>query len=227
MSHKTFSITKIFNDSSLSATIYVAAIGGFSSGQELLKTIRDVVPLHPDIHISYSGANEFISPMYVSQQEQNFYRKAFSGNAVPAIMPNAVTVLRHLFQKETYEMELYNEQRNNAAQYWINNMKAMSGIATANNYSFYGFLQPVLGIGKISEPKVENEYHINVERYASFYPELIRQTDSAQYLTNLTSIFDNSPNNVFEDDCHITDQYQYLVAYSIFVKIAESGKLKQ
>lgn len=49
-----------FLESGYSIDIYNGAVAGYGTTQELLKLKRDVLPLNPDIFITYNGVNEYI-----------------------------------------------------------------------------------------------------------------------------------------------------------------------
>jgi hypothetical protein len=75
------------------SVIHVGAVGGYNSGQELLRLIRDGIHLRPHIHISYSGANE-ADPHFVTIHKRIWFRSLF----IPKfpLMPNTQMAIRKL-----------------------------------------------------------------------------------------------------------------------------------
>ncbi len=50
--------TEYLRQNNISAVVYCGGVCAYTSSQELLKLIRDVIPLKPDIVLSYSGNND-------------------------------------------------------------------------------------------------------------------------------------------------------------------------
>ena len=210
-------LQRMLADSGVCATLYIGAVGGYSSGQEVLKVIRDGVGLQPDVHISYSGANEFISPAYVSRQEQTFYRQAFGGTSYRWLMPNLMAVMRSGGSSATVGLELYEEPKKDPADNWVKNMRLLHVIATANHYVFVGILQPLLATAQYHQPEVEQRNERYVKANQAFYPMLKNHADTTVYLRNWTAVFDTATGSVFVDDCHLTDSYQSTIARQVYL----------
>jgi len=207
---------RLLEEKGYCAEIYVAATGGYSSGQELLKTIRDGISLNPDIHISYSGANEHVSPRYTSRQEQSFYYRAIDGKKPSALLPNTVFALNTFVFKGKDKLELLVESDFPPDRYWINNMNYMKALAIAGNYNFEGILQPLLGTSSYSQKEIESKHRLYVNKNQAIYPAMKSHADTTSYLHNLTAIFDTIHGMVYKDDCHIEAEYQKIVAKAIF-----------
>ena len=59
----------------ISAIVYGGGTSGYTSSQELLKFIRDVIPLKPDIVLSYGGGNDLY--LFPDSEEIERYKRPF------------------------------------------------------------------------------------------------------------------------------------------------------
>jgi hypothetical protein len=199
------------------AQIFVASVAGYNSGQELLKLLRMLIDFVPDIHISYSGANEAENPSYTSYYERLLYEKLLSEKP-SAFMPNTVFLVRKYLLRNTMQKAYLKEPVNFAPDaFWMNNMLNFYAIAQSRNYCFMGILQPVLGQGGVFQ-KEEMEALPNYMRdYEEFYPNAKTLVDTKDYLYDFTYVFSGVEGKIFKDDCHLSDvKYQRIVADSVF-----------
>jgi hypothetical protein len=205
----------------IASCIYVGAVGAYSSSQEVLKLLRDGISIHPDIHISYCGANEYQNPYFVSPYEQTFFKEALHRAQSAPLLPNTVYLLKSLLNTNKNAMTLKAYPIDNAFQQWKENLATMQAISIGNNYTFIGILQPVVGFGKITDTKKDPDIQPLLEEYRKFYPLAIQHAEAKDYLIDYTSIFDDIGDKAFVDDCHLKDEYQQRVADSIFSLIGK------
>ncbi len=213
---------KKLKEKKICVQLYVGAVGAYSSSQELLKFIRDGLPLQPAIHISYCGANEMENPYFVSQYEQNFYKKSFTETS--KLFPNLIYLLKqkmHLNQK----MILKPLPDFDAIGQWKRNMLVMNSLAISNKYSFYGILQPVAGVGNINKYNHDEKTLFHIKQYQLFYPLALEHLKKTNYLYNFTNIFEQV-NEPFFDDCHVKEEYQRIVADSIMSLIEKKSDIQ-
>jgi hypothetical protein len=199
------------------AELYIGAVGGYSSGQELLKLLCDGQGISPDIHISYSGANETIHPFFVSTHEQNLFERMMK-TETSAIFPNTLYVTRSIFFPSP---KVFLRQPRQINPQWATNMETMHAIANEKGYSFIGVLQPVLGIGKVVQPQQEEQWKSMIDSYKKFYPDAILSVKDKPYLVNMTNLFDSTQGPVYTDDCHLLPGMQPLVANRMLNLIME------
>jgi len=207
------SLLNTLERNNICSEIYIAAVAGYSSGQELLKSIRDINKIKPDIHISYSGVNEMENPNYVSWYETHLIESIFSK---ATILPSTITLLKSKIDSHP-KITIKNIEHYNAVDFWQQNMKNMNGLAIANNYFFIGVLQPVF---KFEEHLINTE-NKNLAHFANdyiqFYPEARNISSHANYIFDLSRTFDDYQNNVFKDDCHLSDEkYQDIIGNKIY-----------
>ncbi len=192
----------------------IGAENGYNSGQELLKLLRDGLPIQPDIHLSFSGPNDS-DPSYTSLYEDKFFKSKLQDKL---ILPNFQFWIASFKKQQTpyYENKIGHLLLPN--DFWITNMQAMHGIADQKGYQFIGILSPVVGIGNNWLPENEMEKYTEIiERYQRFYPPIIETINHTPYLTSFTGIFDTIDQFVFVDDCHIEDTtYQKMISDAIY-----------
>ncbi|MCS6933610.1 MAG: hypothetical protein NZM35_00485 [Chitinophagales bacterium] len=246
-------LTKLFDSAGICAKIIIGAVGGYNSGQELLKLLStDLRNFIPDIHLSYSGANE-IEPRFISIFEQDFYINC-NKPVPPRYVPNLWIALQHLFYlKDAREHakinDYYKEIRDNyynknynsnyaeqVFRFWAANMNTMQALAEHYGYRFIGILQPVQGVSSYRQINQDGYVIDMISQYKSYYPllaqECLRHPD---FLVDMKNIFDQETEPVFTDDCHLHPPFQQVVAYHIFnlitnrpgIKISDSMKCKQ
>lgn len=216
----------LLRQNKIQAKVYVAAIAGYTSGQELLKLIRDGLMVQPDIHISYSGANDGDDGGYVSDYEKEFYEKSLKEGNVSLFLPNTVYFVRNILLGGRNQPQLKQCQPIEGFDFWRQNMSIMESIAIKNRYNFIGILQPVLGQGNFRSHMLELKNKNRVEKYKEFYPKIIEYIPSDSCLLNFTNLFDTASSQVFVDDCHLTDPYQHTVAQAVFKELLDRHLIK-
>jgi hypothetical protein len=217
----------LFLKNHINATIYVGAIAGYSSGQELLKLIRDGISLKPDIHLSYSGVNDADDGGYISNYEQDFYKTAYRQSVTGTILPNTMLLVKKIFQLGYYGLSIQVNEPIQAFDFWKQNMAAMDGIAWKNGYKFIGILQPVLGGGNYLDQKLEENYKWRVKLYEGYFSKARKYVPCDSSLYDFTNIFDTAKGKVYVDDCHLTDPYQIVLATNIFNLLSDGGYLSK
>ena len=210
----------ILKERGVHAKLYIAAVGGYNSGQELLKLIRDGIDTKPWVHISYSGANEFNPSCYVSVYEDVFYKKQFNLGPTSWLLPNTVLFVRDALQHTHRQIGLAQNINESPVKFWEKNMRLMHRIAVENNYAYLGVLQPVLGSGKYQQPAGRQQEAVN--GYKKFYPEMKQfAQEHPDFMADMSGIFDTCTGKVFIDNCHIEDEYQSIVAEQIYNSLLE------
>ncbi len=200
----------------LCAEIYIGATGGYNSGQELLKLIRDGLPLSPDIHISYSGANEYMEPSYVTRYENDLFSRLVYDKSTTVILPNIVFLARKISGLNV-SLELKQSEKIAASAFWHRNMMTMHDIAKGRQSVFAGILQPVLGTGSYTQGEISESSAGFIRGYQIFYPDAREIASKHDFIYDFTSLFDGMEHqDVYIDDCHINEQYQPVVAQAVF-----------
>jgi len=206
-----------FEENEISAKIYVAAVGGYNSGQELLKTIQDVESIQPDFHISYAGANETEFPSYTSPYEKAFFENVLKRKR--GLLPNTIEWISQLKNSAQQTLELGEVPVWEASEFWERNIKLMHAISNSNNTIFLSILQPVKG----QDEALRYFEQVNVETahlvsdYKAFYPIAKEITKNYSFVYDFTKIFSTQGADVYKDDCHIAlPIHQQMISEAIF-----------
>lgn len=205
-------LLKKFEEKNISVKIRIGAVAGYNSGQELLKLISSD-DLKPDIHISYSGANEVEHPDYVSMYESEiFHNKAYPKPSF--FMPNTIAFIR---DKTSDNSSLSQRENYPPIEFWNKNMSQMAQFAKGGNYTFFAILQPVAGYRNVVPKKLPNGAKRYLELYPDFYKKATKITQNNQNFVDLSGIFEKEKKAVFKDDCHVKYKInQQKIANEIF-----------
>lgn len=205
-------LLKKFEEKKMPIKIRIGAVAGYNSGQELLKLISSDA-LKPDIHISYSGANEVEHPDYVSLYELDFFQN--KAHPKPSFfLPNTIAFIR----EKTRANSSVSQRENYAPiEFWKKNMSQMAQLAKGDNYVFFAILQPVAGFRNILPKKMPDGSKRYVDFYPDFYKKATKLTRLNQNYIDLSGIFEKEKQAVFKDDCHLKNKInQQKIANEIF-----------
>ncbi len=205
-------LLKKFEEKKIPVTIRIGAVAGYNSGQELLKLISSNA-LKPDIHISYSGANEVDHPDYVSLYESEFFQN--KAHPKPSFfMPNTIAFIR---EKTSVNSSVSQRENYAPIEFWNKNMRQMAQLAKGGNYTFFAILQPVAGYRNIIPKKMPVGAKRYIELYPDFYKKATKLVGDKQNFIDLSGIFEKEKQAVFKDDCHLKHKIdQQKIANEIF-----------
>lgn len=208
-------------------TIYNAGKGFYTSFQELIKFIRDLLPLKPDMVLVYDGWNDirhekygflehrYISNIfnYFSQSKNDFDLIGFKRNEISTGLPQS--------------MEAFDK--------WILKIKIMNAIAGMQGIKLCVFIQPSIFTKRMLSKKekwlalyadytLENgeneELSDQVER---FYQKAraFNVNGEYPYIYDLTNIFDETDEDIFMDYCHVFERGNEIIANEIYARICD------
>ncbi len=212
-------LQRLLTENNISATLVVGAVGGYNSGQELLKTIRDGANCHPFVHVSYSGANDVEYSGYVSPYEYSAFKEMINGGSVPPYLANTITVARNLLAQAPGQLYLKENEPEQPLVYFSRNMNMMHALSVGLNYRFIGILQPVINSGIYKQPETEAANDFHAPLYKKYYPGLKAYAANTPFMVSFTNLFDTCSGPVFVDDCHVQDEYQNLIAIKVFEEL--------
>lgn len=194
-------------------TIYNCGTYGYISSQELLKLIRDVLVLEPDMIVVYDGFNE------ISNFDDRY--------------PFSQAYLRTVYNFANLHMEtdcLIGDDRPKVCQgiesrrdkfaNWLSNIHLMHGIATAKGIRFYSFCQPMLSS---KEGKSEKEKNMLLSMPNSIIGKMIKSSfrehmsqmqNRPDYMYDLSHIFDEQ-SDIYMDVCHVWEKGNEIIAEEI------------
>lgn len=235
-------------------TVTSGAFSGYSSSQELLKLLRDVVPLKPHLVISLSGVNDIgfiqcadpkypLTHLYVSKifhflqqkygksvnKESLWNKVASRGNLRPSAMNSSFSIGKvvHGFNNKLSDFEV-----------WHRNIRLMKSICSEFNIKFISFLQPIFGFGNYTSTKDENENFrlflskhkgihgkSYVEALHSFYENAVKIVSAnSDYMVDLTNIFLDEK-EIFSDPRHLNKKGNNILCIKIFDHLIDRGIL--
>lgn len=196
-------------------TVYNGGVSGYASGQELLKLIRDMIPLKPDMIIVYDG---LIDLSY--------------GNPYPLTSGYLSKVFE--FAKENIENDeddsVINgenepicqgiEAKKDIFSAWAENIRTMYAVSSERNISFYSFCQPMLG-SKNGKTEEEENMLLSVNSpelfrlmEGSFRKRISQMVKLPKYMYDLSHIFDDEK-EVYMDHCHVWEKGNEIIAREI------------
>ncbi|MDE7131967.1 MAG: hypothetical protein K2O65_09250 [Lachnospiraceae bacterium] len=199
-------------------TVYNAGVAGYNSGQELIKLIRDIINLNPDMIIVYDGYNDTMvksGDLFAFQYSKEIYEFAHR-NIEEAWM----------LQMRSYGNDTVDKMRDIkiCVDTWLQNITLMKAIADAKGIQFYAFVQPMLD-SKNNRDKKEESLLLSgvdlVEQNAAIASAFRKEVADRElekeysYIYDLSDIFDNVY-NVYLDEIHVNEKGNSIIADKIF-----------
>lgn len=203
--------------------VFNGGVSGYSSNQELLKLIRDVMPLDPDLVVSLSGINDlgFLHsvkghPMVHPYQRKIMLHLVEASSEPPIVLPNTVLALRHVMSSRRESAKGVNwgpVVRTEPVDQWLRNVRMMGSIAEEFEFNYLCFLQPIMGIGEYALSEKEKEMlEEAIDRYAwrkknyleavgTFYAGASEGMNRLSYCVDLSDAFAGS-SGLYRDARH-------------------------
>lgn len=219
-------LAKLLREHSANILVANGGVGGYSSSQELLKLLRDVLPLRPKLVISYNGINDMgdwymENHAMVHPYQRSLFASMLGLEAVPRIMPNTVTLFRELFGLSPALGVNWGTPSNiHPGEIWMQNVELMGLITDYAGIDFLHVIQPVGGIGSFEIPdsvidqKGEDYFKILNETYDFAFR---RKHSFRLDLTDLFAKFAYSFDEIYLKDArHLTVLGNKLIADAIF-----------
>lgn len=208
----------------INCKIYVGAVSGYNSSQEVLKFMIDGMEVKDiSFHISYFGANENLPQSYITDYEQYTYTE-FSKRNKSFLLPNLTSILWRLYLGD-YEIKIVPPRvlKDNQT---LKNLSIFSAWADRYGYTFIPVLQPSLGAGNLvngyedfglkdstEAANLAYAYQMHKDAYDAFF----RANDSIRFkYYDFTNIFQHIQQYPLIDDCHVKEEYQHLISDKIY-----------
>lgn len=192
--------------------IFNGGIVGYDSAQELMKLIRDCLPLFPNLVISFSGVNE---------------KARDKKGAYPYASTYLQETLGAIFKRSGNGLKVGYGMENNAtaAQEYIKNQRLMDAICHSLDIDFITFLQPDLRVRNKSyygEENVEMENSIHsffsigeLEDAETFFDEIDNAISGLDFLVDGRGFLENHM-DVFVDWAHVNEEGNKIIAAQIY-----------
>ena len=189
-------------------TIYAAGAWGYPVQTELIKFLRDILPLKPDLTIDYSGVNNLVNDD--NYPYCNVYQKQFYENA--SARSNIRPVTYGICQKEDRFMQ------------WLTCERIMKTVCGEFDIRFISILQPLLGAkeGKYSPKEKEiilntisNNPQIDYMKQGKAFSDRVKDWIYKYYwLYDFTHLFDDY-GDVYIDKCHVNEKGNKIIAQRV------------
>lgn len=197
-------------------TVYNGGVCSYTSNQELVKMLRDVLMIKPDMIVVYDGYNDLAFNVDINYPFASLYLEQIFEFAKDHIEN----------EDETYSLETkfpvcrgIRSQRSYFDN-WRFNMQIMHAIAEESKISFYSFCQPILSSkrGKTEQEKnmllsMASDKAELFKKY-SFRESIAHLLDKPDYIHDLSHIFDDM-DNVYMDVCHVWENGNKIIAQEI------------
>lgn len=220
----------------IDVVVYNGGMGAFTSTQELLKLIRDAIPLHPNMVISLSGTNDAEVNREYFVEGHPFVREYQKRMFEDLVHHDWLTNYNFGVPVKQVGYGLPNEK--SFAQYWVDNMRMMHSLCEEFGISFYGFLQPrrnyggyVMHVDEIYPCYADHihHYHNSAEysmRIRQWFEEAREEIKKLDYMTDLSFLFDEQK-NIYMDFCHVYEKGNRQIADAILRKILNEIRQNQ
>lgn len=225
----------ILNREGINAQVYNGGVGGYASAQELLKTLRDVVPMNPDLVLCLNGINDlgFMHNLpghpYIHRYTNRTMHTIIYGDDTDArFLPSTMRLIGIISKKaaavegEEMELSLGPETEFSDVAIWERNVRLMHSICESTGAEYRCLLQPTMGVGKYmptDEELVMLDNTTMIGDYVgvanAFYTEARSITAERPYLTDMVDVFEGM-SGIYRDSRHQTAEGVDFLAERIF-----------
>jgi len=188
--------------------IYNGAIAGYFSALEMLKVIRDCLPLSPDILITFDGVNDAVQPMQPGHPMVHPYGKKTCDVMFEATVQNEINVnVNKQIKGVTYGCE------NHAPRIalWHKNLRIIRSVCLEFNIVYLPFLQPT----SLYAPDGDDMTDDRKRAINDFYKEAAALAKTSGFIIDATSVLDKL-NNAYADYLHYTETGNRAIADFVF-----------
>jgi len=221
------------------AIVLNGGVAGYSSSQQVLKLMRDSLPLEPDVVIFLDGVNEigFVQSVPDRPMVHKYQKKVFdsltSDKHFPAL-PNFVSFLRRI-GKEKSERSVAGVNyglsvKTTPAENWLRNMRSAKVLSNEFGSEFMEVLQPILGYGEYrATPELKDQLKKRGEKYLvelkAFYSDAAALCAETPYCLDLTPIYAHEE-EIYFDPRHQNEKGVKILAGHIFRELESRGMLE-
>ncbi len=208
-------------------TIFNAAVEGYASGQELIKLMRDIIPLNPDMVIVYDGYND------ITRDTLPDVANIFEFSYMKTIMEYANRKIES--GEERRQIFCGIPACEKAIEVWLKNIEYMHAVCELNKIKFLSFMQPIF-YGK-PNMKLKRDVIIckkwdftqwddgeslktPIREFRKRAPEICK---THEYIYDLSHIFDEE--DVYIDLCHVFENGNQIIADEIYKIIKKVAKI--
>lgn len=208
-------------------TIINGAIGGYATGQEFLKLVRDGIGLKPDMCITFDGLNDIA---FVASDKEYPFLSPYGKKVWNRIVENGKFAPDTLGMRNISRVTHGLVQKDEDWERYIRCMRQIHAVAKEFEIEHVGFFQPMILTGKaIIDKRVKNMMKVNavqrLEKMLNFYCKVKSWVEKTNYMYDLTDIFDNK-RDMYYDYSHATDEGNEVIANAIFEIIVDKMEVQ-
>jgi lysophospholipase L1-like esterase len=213
--------------------VFNGGVGGYSSSQEVIKLLRDVPALKPDVVISLNGINDNGAhsepghPM-VHQYQASLFRAIVSPEIrVPFVLPNTIAVLLQVIRNigpPELKITLGSDDAIGLWEQWKRNVRTMHAIASEFGFEYLCFLQPSMGLGRYDASAQESNWlgledsRQLLEMSRSLYKGARPACQSLSYCVDIVDIFQRG-HELYDDPRHPNRRGNQVIAERVVQEI--------
>ncbi len=225
----------ILKERGISSKIICGALNSYHSRQEVLKLLRDVIPMKPDFVISYSGINdtEYFQNRHVCEKHPDYmiHQERFIKYAMSRAIKDGY-FRGNIYHDGIDAFTLGVENDWDLTTRWVNNQRIMHALCVEFGIEFMGFLQPCRDYGGYiisGEPEKKsfaNNITENIQEIRQWYDSAREMISGIDYITDLSQMF-SGRSLIFYDYCHVFEKGNRAIASIIADKIESKVKRKK
>ncbi len=217
-------------DMGINARVVCGGLSSYHSGQEFIKLFRDVLPMEPDMVISYSGVND-----------TKYFKRRHVCENYPYVMMHQSDFLDYSMKlavkKGYFHGTAFHDKVNNwtlgvpdyedPSHIWVRNERMMHAICEEFGIRFYAFLQPNRDYGgyiKTGEPEKSSyarNLNQNMAEVREWYAETRSLIKGKDYIIDLSELFAGQK-NIYFDNCHVFERGNKKIETAIFKHIIKA-----
>ncbi|MCP5047848.1 MAG: hypothetical protein GY940_11800 [bacterium] len=231
------SLFEILKGKGINIEVYNGGVAGYTSNQEMLKIIRDVLPLKPDIVLCMDGVNEIgfahstpDHPMVHKYQDRLFTQ--LTARKIPFFLPNTILMFRSLGARKAKRISgssMGPGIETTPLKQWVKNVRISHSVAREFGVPLIVFLQPILGFGQYDASAQELErlgkrgkkYRRRVD---DFYQDAGPKCEEIDYCVDLTDVYKDAQ-DVYLDPRHQNKKGVDILAKAVYEELLRRGLL--
>ena len=210
-------------------TVYNGGVCSYTSSQELIKLLRDILPLKPDMVIVYDGYNDLAFRSYDQYPFSFLYLEKIFEYAKSHLELGEDTVCT---DEKGASICRGIETKGDRFSNWLSNMQNMYAVTKERNICFFSFCQPTLYSRKEKSPWEKNVLLSMESSTISFFMReafrdyMAKMRTRPGYIYDLSYLFDREE-DVYMDVCHVWENGNRIIAKEIkqiILPIIDAGK---
>lgn len=187
-------------------SIYNGAVAGYCANQELLKFLRDALPLSPRIVITMDGFNDASQPRNEEHPFYHPYQIDSLGKMFANIQSSSLEI-----NGEVKGMSFGINDTSSRQEFYLRTLKALHGAAEENKILHLAFLQPNSSL----------ETHSGfpaLESIKAFYRSVLE--NKPDFMVDASTILENTP-EAYMDYAHYSSKGNRVIAEFVLAKLQE------